>query len=472
MSNRIVARPYQIEAVEKLRAASLECRRLLFVLPTGGGKTVIAAMIASGAYAKGRRMMFLVHRVELVEQASRAFTEAGIPHGKITAGCELTDEPVQIASVQTLVRRLDRVTPPNLIFIDEGHHAVAGSWLTVLNAWPGALVIGLTATPERLDGRGLGGAYQTLIQGPTCRNLIDAGYLSRFRAFAPPPPDLSRVRVSMGEFNQGDLGRAMSDRAVIGDIVETYQRLAAGKRAIMFASSIEHSRQLVDAFCAAGVEARHVDGDTGKDWRKAATEAFASGDVRVLSNCDLFGEGFDVPAAEVVILARPTQSLGLHLQQIGRVLRPAPGKPEALILDHAGNIARHGFPDAERRWSLDAKAKAKQGPESTLPAVRTCPACYACHRPALVCPECGHDYEPKRRVVEFQAGDLVEVQSAAQREANRKADRVAFDRPAKKRYEMNYDELVADARAKGMKNPGGWAYHVMAGRRAKRGRAA
>jgi DNA repair protein RadD len=449
-SDQPIPRPYQTQAICGLRRAMAEFRRVLLVLPTGAGKTFIAATVGAGAYAKGKRLVFLVHRVELVEQASRAFTEAGIPHGKITAGCELTDEPVQIASVQTLVRRLDKIPAPDLVFLDEAHHAVAGTWRTILDLWPAARVIGLTATPERLDGRGLGDVFEHMIIGPSTADLIEQGYLCRYRAFAPAGPDLSKVRAAMGEFHQGDLSAAMCKPTVIGDILDTYQRHGGGKQAIMFATSPSHSRALVESFNAAGISAEHVDGETASVTRKQAVAAFSRGEIRVLSNCDLFGEGFDVPAAEVVILARPTQSLGLHLQQIGRVLRPAAGKANAVIFDHAGNLARHGLPDDIREWSLDAvKRKSRSG--SAGPAVRTCPACFCCHRPAAECPECGHSYAPKSRKIEFRAGDLVEIPSGAP--------------PVVRQSELkSYDELVAYGRAKGMKNPNGWARHVMAGR--------
>jgi superfamily II DNA or RNA helicase len=383
-------------------------RRVLVQLPTGGGKTVIAATVAAGAHGKGRRVMFLVHRDELVRQTARTFADFGIPHGLIAAGHPTPDALVSVASVQTLARRLDRVPEPALLFVDEAHHAVAGTWGRILAAWPNAFVIGLSATPERLDGRGLGDVFQHMVTGPSTADLIASGYLSRYRAFAPSTVDLSGVRTAMGDFDQAGAAAAVDKPAIIGDIVDHYQRLAPGRRAIVFAASVAHSEHLAEAFRAAGIPAVHVDGATDRDTRRQAVEDFAAGRVAVLCNVELFGEGFDVPAVEAVILARPTQSLALHLQQVGRALRVAEGKAEALILDHVGNLARHGLPDDPREWSLNAVRRARK-PADTGPAIRQCPDCYAVHRPAAACPECGHRYALMVRELEHRDGQLAEV---------------------------------------------------------------
>jgi len=328
----------------------------------------------------------------------------------IAAGLTTPAALVTIASVQTLVRRLDTVPAPDLVFVDEAHHAVAGSWGRVLSAWPRAFIIGLTATPERLDGRGLGDVFERIITGPSTADLIRDGFLSPFRAFAPGAPDLSGVKTALGEFDRDGIDEAMNRPSITGDIVSTYGRLAEGKRAIAFASSIEHSRNIVAAFNDAGVPAAHVDGGTPKGERREALAAFAAGSVRVLSNVDLFGEGFDLPAVEVVILARPTRSLSLHLQQIGRALRPAAGKDAALILDHAGNLARHGLPDEPRVWSLDAKARRGREKSASRTTVRRCPRCFSTfHAASRVCPECGFRIAPEPRSIEKRVGELREI---------------------------------------------------------------
>lgn len=444
-------RPYQSAVIADLRASLRSHRRVLVQLPTGGGKTVIAATVASGAHAKGRRAVFLCHRAELLRQASETFDRFGIPHGLIQAGAPLTDAAIQVASIQTLARRLGQMPPPDLVFADEAHHSVAGTWVKLLAAWPEARIVGLTATPERLDGRGLSDVFDAMVSGPSVVELMGGGYLSGYKAFAPSTVDLSGVRTRMGEYAAADLSAAVDKPALVGDIVSTYRKLAMGKRAILFAASIGHSKHLVEAFQSAGIAARHVDGSTPADERAQAIADFAAGRTLVLSNVELFGEGFDVPAVEVVILARPTQSLSLHLQQIGRALRPAEGKPHALILDHAGNLARHGLPDDDREWSLDGLARGRKRGAEALPAVKVCPDCFCTHRPAAACPECGHQYAPMVRKLEEREGELQEVNAAT---LNR----------AKQGKCQSLDDLVAYGKSKNMKNPIGWARHVMAGR--------
>ncbi|MEO5375641.1 MAG: DEAD/DEAH box helicase [Alphaproteobacteria bacterium] len=454
-------RPYQVAAIQAVREAMRHHRRVLLQLPTGAGKTFVAATVAKGAHAKGRRVVFLVHRAELVDQTSRTFAEEGIPHGVIAAGPAggrwMGNEPVIVASVQTLARRLDAVPAPDLLFVDEAHHAAAGTWQRILNAWPEAWAVGLTATPERLDGRGLVGAFEAMVTGPSVAELIRDGYLATFRAFAPSTADLSGCRIRMGEFAAGDVEAAMDRPSITGDIVSHYQRLAESKRAVLFAASVAHSQHLAEAFQSAGIPAAHVDGETPRDQRRQTVADFAAGRVRVLCNVELFGEGFDVPGVEAVILARPTQSLGLYLQQVGRALRPAPGKDHALILDHVGNIARHGLPDDPREWSLDAKSRRQRKTDETGPMVRQCPECFAMHRPAPRCPECGHSHEAKPHQMAHADGDLVEVDPAALHREKRREQGEA----------RSLDDLVRLARARGFRNPHGWAHHVLKAREAK-----
>ncbi|MEI7608058.1 MAG: DEAD/DEAH box helicase [Rhodospirillaceae bacterium] len=408
-SARKTPRPYQNEMIADTRAVMVRHRRVLLQQATGAGKTFIATTIAKVAAAKGKRVVFLVHRIELLDQTSRTFAEEGIEHGVIRAGEPTPDVPVLVAMIQTLARRLGKVPTPDLVFADEAQHAVSGTWMNVLNAWSDAYLIGLSATPQRLDGRGLGDVFETMVQGPTTAELIRDGYLSPYRAYAPTTLDLSGVRTSMGDFATADVSAAVDKPSITGDIIEHYQSLAAGKRAILFAATRAHSRHLAEVFTAAGIPAEHVDGETPADVRERAVADFAAGRLRVLTNVELFGEGFDVPGAEVVILARPTQSLSLYLQQVGRVLRPAPGKYFALILDHVGNIARHGLPDDPREWALTSERRQRQSNDNG-PAVRQCPSCFCCHRPAAVCPECGWKYAPVVRELEQRAGKLVQIE--------------------------------------------------------------
>ena len=450
-------RPYQTELIDDLRSSLYTHRRVLVQLPTGGGKTFCAATIAKGAAAKGKRVYFVVHRIELLEQASQTFTDDGITHGILVAGRPTPQDRIIVAMEATLARRLGTVVPPDLLFDDECHHAVAATRMRIAQAWPDAWSVGLTATPIRLDGKGLRDRYDAMVCGPTTAELIQQGWLSKYKAFAPSTPDLSGVRKRCGDFSQEDIDDVMRSRAIVGDIVSHYCKLAFGKRAIIFAASIAHSIDLIAAFTAAGIPAAHLDGETPADRRRAVVTAFAAGSIHVLSNVGLFGEGFDVPAVESVILARPTQSLGLHLQMIGRALRPFDGKPYAVILDHAGNLGRLGFPDDDFAWSLDGVEKRARDTGSAVSVVQ-CLRCYCCYRPAPACPECGYAHAPKPRELKQVDGDLVEVRREDERRQWRQ----------KQGRAQSIDDLVAIGRAKGMKNPFGWAKHVLQARSARR----
>ncbi len=321
-------RDYQRQIVDEARSSfRARTRAVLIHLATGGGKTVLGSFMVDGSSKRGLICWWLVHRRELASQASKTFYEMGIDHGMI-AGGRSTDigQRVQIGSIQTVARRLDDLPAPDLIVFDEAHHLGAAQWQQVYDRFPDAIKVGLTATPWRLDGKGLGNWFETMIQGPSVGELIDQGSLSTYRLFAPSTPDVSAVKSAMGDFKNRDLAAVMDKPAITGDAVSHYLQLARGKRAVAFAVSIEHSRHVVAQFIAAGIPAAHVDGKMHHATRDAIVASFVAGDILLLSNCDLLGEGFDVPAIEAAILLRPTQSLSLHLQQMGRALRPFPGK--------------------------------------------------------------------------------------------------------------------------------------------------
>jgi superfamily II DNA or RNA helicase len=409
-NNRMQLRPYQHRAIEDLRNAYRSgARAPLLVAPTGAGKTVILAAITASATARGRKVLILVHRRELIHQASSKLAAAGVKHGIIAAGIQPSQQTVQVASVQTLVRRLATIKwEPCLIIIDEAHHAVAGSWSKILDHWPGALRLGVTATPCRLDGRGLGDTFDALVKGPSVQMLTSAGYLSPVRIFAPPViADLAGLRIRAGDYANNLAAAAMNQTIVTGDAISHYQRHAGAQQAIAFCCSVDHAASVRDAFWNAGIGSALLLGDTAD--RDKIVAAFASGTIRVLVTVDVVSEGFDIPAAGCAILLRPTASLGLYLQQVGRVLRPAPGKETAIILDHVGNVIEHGFPDDIRQWSLKHGARPATG-EPQAPAVRTCPQCFAAFKPQPRCPVCGAECEPpKREAIEEVGGELVEL---------------------------------------------------------------
>jgi superfamily II DNA or RNA helicase len=446
----ITLRPYQQAAIDDARQAYANgCRSVLFQLPTGGGKTITASTVVHGAAEKRNSVWWLTHRRELAMQASKTFYGLGIPHGTIQSGhISNASALVQVASIQTIARRIDQLAPPDLIIFDECHHIGAKSWTALFNAFPKARILGLTATPWRLDGQGLGQWFQHMVEGPTTRELIDEGSLCEFRLFAPSAPDLSDVRTAAGDYQRGSLAKAMDKPAIVGDAISHYRTLCPGKRAVVFAAGVENSKNIVAQFRGAGIPAEHVDGSMGNEERDAVVERFRRGETLILSNADLFGEGFDVPAIEAAILLRPTKSLSLYLQQVGRALRPMEGKSEAIILDHAGNSLTHGLPDDAREWSLEDREKKKRASPTEVP-VRQCAECFFVYRPAPKCPQCGHVTPVQARELEQVEGTLAEV---------KRTEEIA---KRARRLEERDCQTLADwqnlARQRGYKP--GWAIH-------------
>lgn len=413
----------------------------------------MAATMLDGAARRGKRAWFVVHRKELIDQTGKTFRDVGIRHGFIAQDMPIDPTaPVQLCGIHTLGNRLTKVEAPDVIVWDEAHHAIAASWARVMNVFPNAVHIGLSATPQRLDGRGLGEHFDELICGPSVSMLIERGFLSPYRYFAPGRPDLSGVRMVGGDYNRGELGAAMDKAALVGDVVEHYQRLAAGQQGIVFAVSVEHSKHIAAAFIAAGVAAAHVDGSMKPNERKAIVEGFRAGHVRVMTNVDLFGEGFDVPGLVYCGLARPTKSLALHLQQVGRALRVMAGKREAIICDHAGNAFLHGLPDEERKWSLVGRKKgAGSGAGGDAFPIRQCLDCYQISRSNVsVCP-CGSAFPVRDRAPEKIDDDLYELK----RGELAAADAAKEARKAEERACATLADWEALARARGYKP--GWA---------------
>lgn len=466
----IALRDYQARAVEAVRDAFRSgARAPLLVAPTGAGKTVMFSYVASEAASRGKRVLILVHRRELIRQASRKLTETDVSHGIIAPGHTATRDLVQVASVQTLARRLGdpRYSAPDLIVVDEAHHAIAGQWATVAAAYPAARLLGVTATPQRLDGLGLGveagGCFDALVMGPTMAELIELGFLTPCRVFAPAEaPDLSGVRIKGGDYDARALEGAMGAPKIVGNAVEHYARHAAGQPAICFSPSVAHAEATAEAFRAAGWRAVAASGETPAAERDAAIAGLGTGAVQVLCSCDLISEGLDVPAVGAVILLRPTKSLGLYLQQVGRGLRPAPGKTHLTVLDHAGNTLTHGMPEAAREWTLAGKKR--RAKDEQPPPARQCPTCFAVHAPAPACPECRHVYEVAKREIEHVDGALQEVDGDRLAELRAKPLRELL------RGASSRADLAEIAKAKGY--AAGWVWHVMRERAARQQGAA
>jgi DNA repair protein RadD len=460
-------RPRQQKAVDDIVAAYKQGYKApILRASTGFGKTHTSATIIRRALAKGKRVWFLAHLKELLQATSARLLTENIPHGWIASGA-ISDrrQAVQVAMVQTLVRRLDRYTPPDLIIVDEAHLAVAQTYQTIFEwakAGPkfwqpgGAHLLHLTATPRRLDGRGMGEVSDIIIETCGTQDLIDEGLLAPIRYFAPSTPDLTGVRTTAGEFNQGDLRDAMDKPKITGSAVSHYQKLAHGRPAVAFCVSIEHAQHVAAEFRAAGYRAVAISGESDPIERDAALTGLQGGQIDVVCNCALWVAGVDAPAVSCIILLAPTQSVVKFLQSVGRGLRTHPGKPDCIVLDHAGNVDRHGMPTDEREWTLDG-AGPKEKKQKSEVSVKTCPKCFAVvHSQATHC-LCGHEFEPQKRVIEQVDGELKEIAAqAAKKEQRREQGRAQTEA-----------DLVAIGRARGMKRPELWARHVLRARQAK-----
>ena len=397
-------RDYQQRDYDRIRSAFRKHSRVCYQAPTGSGKTVLFCHLARNAADRGTRVCILVHRRELLRQASKALTAYGVHHGIIAPGVDTEDGLVHVASKDTLVRR-DREF--DLYIVDEAHHTVASTYQKIIQSTP---VLGVTATPCRLSGAGLGTVFDSLVIGPTVRELMDAGWLARYRYFGPPcAVSLKGVASRGGDWAREGVAALMDKPAINGDLVQHYEKFLSGQPAVVFCATVAHAKSVAETFVAAGHAAASVDGAMHQQDRDAVLGGLSDGSLRVVTSCDLIGEGLDIPAVAGALLARPTKSLSVFLQQIGRTLRPAEGKDCAVILDHVGNHLRHGLPDAPREWTLEQGAvKTKAEP------VKQCPVCFGVHDPAPECPMCGHVYaeeKPKpRKGLSYKEAALEEVQ--------------------------------------------------------------
>ncbi len=386
-----------------------------------------------------QRVLFLAHRRELIHQTSRKLHDLGIDHGILLPGYPVRlHEPVQVASVATLHARAVRsnlieMPPADVVIVDEAHHVRARSYMRILEAYPKAVVLGLTATPCRGDGRGLGSVFESLIECPSVAELIEGGFLVPTKVYAPSQPDLKGIRVERGDYVESQLAERVNTHKLVGDIVEHWLRLAERRPTVVFATGVEHSKHICDEFRRADVLAEHIDGSTPTEERDRILAQLSKGEIEVITNALVLVEGWDQPSVSCLVLARPTKSLGLYRQMIGRVLRPADGKTDALILDHAGATFAHGFAEDPIEWTLsederaENKTHASRGSGEAPGSLTNCPECSAVMMRGKPCGACGWRPQPKARSVPSADGELGEVRpdrsvrrgewSAAQRES-------------------------------------------------------
>lgn len=429
----IELRDYQLQAIEDVSKAWRKgFKRPCIVLPCGGGKSIITAEMGKRTTNAGNRVLFIVHRKELCDQIEHTFTDWGVDMELCTVGM-----------VQTICRRLDRMPEPVLIITDENHHCLASSYRKIYDHFPNAFGVGVTATPVRLNGGGLGDVNDWLVVGPSVRELIFRNCLADFDYYAPQVADLSGLKKkSTGDFDTVQAAEILSNPAIYGDILRHYRKLADGVKAICYCSTIGHSEQMAQRFREAGIPAAHIDGNTPKDKRAGIIQDFRDNRLQILCNVDLISEGFDVPDCGCSILLRPTKSLTLFIQQAMRSMRYQPGK-RAVIIDHVGNVHRHGLPDLDREWSLEQKPSRKQKNEVL---VRQCPKCFFTHYTAPKCPNCGHIYQKTQEEV------LEEKKEQELQKIERRMEEIHSPEDCR-----TAKELFAYAKLKNYKP--GWAYH-------------
>jgi superfamily II DNA or RNA helicase len=390
-------RPYQQTLLQALIDASAAHQAVVAYSPTGSGKTETGMELVNHLSSIGRRVMWLANRIELIDQTSRRFSAHGLDHGVVQADHISTAiwKPLQIGSIQTVIRRNELRLPLfDAIIIDEAHGAVSPSYRKVVEAAraKGHPIYGLTATPF---SKGLGTVFDHLVCGPSVQDLTDMGWLVPAKYYAPDRPDLKGVRTTAGDYNEGDLAQRVDTSKLVGNIVEEWLARASGLRTVVFATTIEHSLHITEQFRFRGIAAEHIDAYTDDADRKAVLARLRSGETKVVSNCAILAEGFDLPDLHCMVLARPTKSLIRYLQMVGRVLRPAPGKDHALVLDHSATVEELGFATDELPLLLDDGKPKKKVERATKPHI--CPKCKAVSaRKSYPCKSCG--FMPEARV--------------------------------------------------------------------------
>jgi superfamily II DNA or RNA helicase len=390
--------PHQQELKAKIRIAFAKYRRVCGILPTGGGKSAVAASIIGDSVARGRRVWILAHRRKLIAQLSATLDEEGIEHGRIQPKQPRTNHPVQVGSVDTVIGRLDELEPPDFIIVDEAHHLCENNkWGKVVNHFPDAYLLGLTATFCRLDGRGLGeghgGYFQYMVLGKSAEWLTDNGYLAEAIIHTWPPllgKDNRKRRA--GDIAPEAAAAAVDKPAIMGDVILQYRKHLDGKTAIANCCTVRHAENVAAAFNAAGITAAAITGKTAKDEQDRLFDALKIGELKILCQCELISEGVDIPSVSGGLMLRTTESLTLWLQQCGRTLRRKPDGSRAIILDFVGNARNPdlGAPIDPRIWSLSGKPKRA----SDAPGIKVCKECYAANKAgAKTCSECGAEFQ-------------------------------------------------------------------------------
>ena len=443
-------RDYQAEIINKIQNSMLTGhRRIIVQSPPRTGKTVVMSEIARRATVKNRRVLFLIHRKEVLEQANATFKEQGVDFDLLTSGM-----------VQTLTRRVDKLDAPHIILVDEAHHVLSKSYRRILDKFKDAYVLLFTATPVRLGREQLDQVADDIVLGKSIKELTAAGFLAPFRYYQPPAGfNQSELKLSStGDYTNKSITSALQS-CLYGDLVSHYKRLAAGKHAVCYCHSIDAAKHAAAEFNKNGIAAAEVDGTTPRSERDELVKKFRDGAIKVMVNVNLFTEGVDLPDVDAVILARPTSSLSLYLQFAMRCLNPRRGKV-AVIIDHANNVEKFGYPDSERNWLQLVKtgAKPRKNAETDNFNIVTCETCFAVLESRTIkagtCPYCDALIKQKRPDKPVALIDLVE---AARNEiASKKIDDYHQLKTVSELHTMK--ELQAYAKLHGYKK--GWCYYI------------
>lgn len=433
--------PYQTKLVndarKELAAGNKSC---LLVSPAGSGKSVVIAEIARLTTLKGGRVMFMVHRQELINQIIGSFKANSVDLKLCT-----------VMTVGKIRNRLDKLPRPNLIITDETHHSLAKTYRDIYDYYANVPRLGFSATPWRLNGKGLGDVYDAMIEGPDVQWLIDNHYLAPFDYYSVNLIDESKLsKSSTGDYSNKSIDEAVG-HTIYGDVIKTYRDKVDGQQAIVYAHSIAFSKQIAQQFRDAGINAAHCDSKTPQRERDKIMTDFKKGTLKVLSNCDLISEGYNVPDCSCVIMLRPTESLVLFIQQSMRCMRFKPGK-QATIIDHVANYTRFGLPNTPHKWTLADREKKKKSTNTTVDTpIKQCAFCFAViPAQSKNCLLCGHKVEIVQ--TEIKVDEKARIEKI---ESNFKlqADYIV----TKKISELkSYEELKAYAKARGYKQ--GWIY--------------
>jgi DNA repair protein RadD len=390
--------PYQTTAVNDTRAAFANHKRIILTMPTGSGKTYTAATMVKAAINKGRRVKWVAHRTELLDQAEEAFANISIinPRQYITSIQKWNFSPW--------------ATPPDFIVIDEAHLSMAESYKKLAAMYPRAYILGLTATPYRLDGQGLGEIYTEIIRGPETQHLIDIGRLARPLYRVPANIDFSQFNKAGNDFDPRQMAAFWNKAKVFAGVVKNFTQICPTAKAIAFSANVEQSQKLAEEFTKAGYIAAHVDADTTEKERRRLLGLFRLGHIQILCNVALFTEGYDLPNIDAVILNRATLSRALYMQMVGRAGRIAQGKTHFYVLDFGGNVFRHGLWESPVDFTLDGTPPS---PKQGIAPMKVCKACFTIMAiQSKVCPTCGKDQTPAAR--EQEETELIPLEQLPQ----------------------------------------------------------